>query len=164
MKGSRRGGENVVASTPQVPVDAARRQVLVSPLLTGFSRVLKAVLELEEGLPSTPVGDCLRIFLCLPVVVGIGWVVGKLFGRSIADMTYCLENHRDALLPGIDISRRDLTQMDLPNAEPAGANLVRSDPSDTNLCGAKPWRRHPGRSPPRRGKAEGCSSCWSKVQ
>jgi uncharacterized protein YjbI with pentapeptide repeats len=26
--------------------------------------------------------------------------------------------------------------MDLSNAEPAGANLVRSDPSDTNLCGA----------------------------
>jgi hypothetical protein len=127
MKGSRRGGENVVASTPQVPVDAARRQVLVSPLLTGFSRVLKAVLELEEGLPSTPVGDCLRIFFCLPVVVGIGWVVGKLFGRSIADMTYCLENHRDALLPGIDISRRDLAQIDLSNAELAGANQRETD-------------------------------------
>jgi hypothetical protein len=119
--------ESIAANTPEVPVDAARRQVLVSLLLTGFSRVLKAVVELEEGLPSTPVGDCLRIFLCLPVVVGIGWVVGKLFGRSIADMTYCLENHRDALLPGIDISRRDLAQIDLSNAELAGANQRETD-------------------------------------
>lgn len=146
MKGLRRGGGKIVASTPQVPVNAARRQVLVSLLLTGFSRVLRAVLDLEEGLPSAPIGDCLRIFLCLPIVVGIGWVVGKLFGRSIADMTYCLENHREAQLPGVDTSRRDLTQMDLSNAELAGgnlreenvsgANLVRSDPSGTNLCGA----------------------------
>jgi hypothetical protein len=127
MKGLRRGGENIVASTPEVPVNAAKRRVLVSLLLTGFSRVLKAVLELEEGLPSTPVGDCLRIFLCLPVVVGIGWVVGKLFGRSIADMTYCLENHRDPPLHGVDISRRDLAQMDLSNAELAGANQRETD-------------------------------------
>jgi hypothetical protein len=138
MKGLRRAGENIVASTPEVPVNAARRQVLVSLLLTGFSRVLKAVLELEEGLPSTPIGDCLRIFLCLPVVVGIGRAVRTFFGRSIADMTYRLENHRDAQLLGVDTSHRDLTQMDLSNAEPAGANLVRSDPSDTNLCGASP--------------------------
>ena len=136
MKGLRRGGENIVASTPQVPVNAATRNVLVSLLLTAFSRVLKAVLELEEGLPSTPIGDWLRISLCLPVLVGVGWVVGKLFGRSIADMTYCLENHEHAHLLGVDMSRRDLTQMDLSNAEPAGTNLVHSDPSDTNLCGA----------------------------
>ena len=107
MKGLRRGGENIMASTPEVPVNAARRHVPASLLLTGFSRVLKAVLELEEGLPSTPIGDWLRISLCLPVVVGIGWVVGKLFGRSIADMTYCLENQRDAPLPGVGTSRRE---------------------------------------------------------
>ena len=127
MKGLHRGGENIVASTPEVPATAARRQVLVSLLLTGFSRVLKAVLELEERLPSTTMGDCLRISLCLPVVVGVGWVAGKLFGRSIADMTYCLENHRDALLPGVHISRRHLAQMDLSNAELAGANQRKTD-------------------------------------
>lgn len=121
------GGQNIVASTPEVAVNAARRNVLASLLLNAFSRVLKAALELEEGLPSTPLGDCLRIFLCLPIVVGIGWVVGKLLGRSIADMTYCLENHEHALLPGIDISRRDLAQMDLSNAELAGANQRKTD-------------------------------------
>ena len=146
MRGLRRGGENIVASTPEAAVNAARRNVLASLLLNAFSRVLKAALQLEERLPSTPIGDCLRISLCLPIVVGIRWAVGTFFGRSIADMTYCLENHRDAPLPGVDTSRRDLTQMDLSNAELAGANLreenvsganlVRSDPSGTNLCGA----------------------------
>jgi hypothetical protein len=142
MKGLRRGAESIVASPPEVPVNAARRNVLVSLLLTGFSRVLKAVLELEEGLPSTPVGDCLRIFLCLPIVVGIGWVVGKLFGRSIADMTYRLENHRDAQLLGVDMSGRDLTQMDLSNAELAGANLREANVSGASLGAAIPEGAH----------------------
>ena len=127
MKGLGRGGENIVASTPEVPVNAARRNVLASLLLNAFSRVLKAALQLEERLPSTPIGDCLRISLCLPVVVGVGWVAGKLFGRSIADMTYCLEKHRDALLPGVHVSRRHLAQMDLSNAELAGANQRKTD-------------------------------------
>jgi hypothetical protein len=130
------GAENIVASTSEVAVNAARRNVLASLLLAAFSRVLRAALELEEGLPSTPIADCLRISLCLPVVVGIGWVVGKLFGRSIADMTYCLENHRDAQLPGVDMSGRDLTQMDLSNAEPAGANLGEANLSGANLGAA----------------------------
>lgn len=134
---TRQDGENIVASTPEVPVNAARRQVLVSLLLTGFSRVLKAVLDLEEGLPSTPIGDCLRISLCLPIVVGIGWSLGTFFGRSIADMTYCLENHEHAHLLGVDMSRRHLTQMDLSNAEPAGANQRKTD---DHLIIKKRWK------------------------
>jgi uncharacterized protein YjbI with pentapeptide repeats len=143
---SRQDGEIIVASTAEVAVNAGRRNILASLLLTALSRVLKAVLELEEWLPSTPFGDCLRIFLCLPVLIGVGWALETFFDTSIADMTYCLENDRNAQLLGVDTSRRDLTQMDVSNAEPAGANLreanlfganlVRPDPSHTNLCGA----------------------------